>query len=357
MKLRGALLGCGQVSRHHLKAWAQIEGVEIVALYNRTLSKAEERAREYGIGLEHVYGDYLELLGKEEIDFVDIATAPQIHRPQVEAAAAHGKPVLCQKPLAPTIEDALAMIKACDQANVLFSVNENWRWRSWYRRLKKVVDEGRIGRLRYVSVMKHRSATLPGLDGSPPPLVAEPSLLDFERLIVYDWGTHLIDLLRFLFGEINDIFVRMDRVSPYFKGEDRALLSLKIGQMIGLIDISWASILPQPDTVNVDVSPENIRIEGDKGTIEVFEDKNLIRVTTEREVIEHLAYEGTPMENYIGSYVAAQRHFTECLRAGKLPETEARDNLKTLIVTLASYESAAQNKVISLEYDELDVWN
>jgi len=293
MQFRGALLGCGQVSHHHLQAWANIDSVEIVALYNRTKSRAEERAREYGIPEDHVYGDYIELLEKETIDFVDVASVPQVHRPMVEAAAARGKHVLCQKPFAPSISDAQTMINVCEKANVMLSINENWRWRVWYRNLKDVLDEGHIGRPRYISVSKHRSATLPGRDGSPPPLVDEPSLLEFERLIIYDWGIHLIDL-------------------------------------------------------------KNVIIEGDNGTIELHEYGKSIRVITENRTFEHKAYDITPLEVYKGSYTAAQRHFIDCLRSGKIPETEAKDNIKTLMVTLAAYESAAHNIVIELDYDELD---
>ena len=357
MQFRGALLGCGQVSHHHLQAWANIDSVEIVALYNRTKSRAEERAREYGIPEDHVYGDYIELLEKETIDFVDVASVPQVHRPMVEAAAARGKHVLCQKPFAPSISDAQTMINVCEKANVMLSINENWRWRVWYRNLKDVLDEGHIGRPRYISVSKHRSATLPGRDGSPPPLVDEPSLLEFERLIIYDWGIHLIDLIRFLFGEIDNVFTRIDKVSPYFKGEDRALLSLDIGGIMGLIDISWASRIIQPDTMNIDILPENVIIEGDNGTIELHEYGKSIRVITENRTFEHKAYDITPLEVYKGSYTAAQRHFIDCLRSGKIPETEAKDNIKTLMVTLAAYESAAHNMVIELDYDELDYTN
>jgi predicted dehydrogenase len=356
MKFRGAILGCGQVTRHHLRAWSQIDDVEIIALYNRTLSKAMERASEFNIPLDHVYGDYHELLDKEDVDFIDIATTPQIHREQVEAVAAHGKHILCQKPLAPTIEDAIAMISICDKANILLSVNENWRWRSWYRNLKKILDEGIIGRPRYVSITKHRSAALPGINGSPPPLTAEPSLLEFERLIVYDWGIHLIDLLRFLFGEITNLHARMGKGSPYFKGEDRAVLSLDISGIMGVIDISWSSIIPQPDTINMDIQPENITIEGDNGTLELREYENVIRIITKGKISDRIAYEGSPLDVYQGSYTAAQKHFIECIKSGQLPETEAKDNIKTLMVTLAAYESAAQNNIIILDYDDVSFW-
>ncbi len=143
--LRGAVLGCGHISPFHLRAWARIEGVEIVALANRTLEKAQARAREFGVPLEHVYSDYRELVERERLDFVDIATAPHIHREQAESAARHGLPVLCQKPLAPSLEDARAMAAACAAAGVLLSVNENWRWSSWYRELKRLMLEGTIG--------------------------------------------------------------------------------------------------------------------------------------------------------------------------------------------------------------------
>ncbi len=351
MTLRGALIGCGQVSQYHLRAWAQIDGVEIVALYNRTVSKAEDRAREFGIPTERVYDDYNEMLDKEELDFVDVASAPNVHREHVEAVAARGKHAFCQKPFAPTMDDALAMISVCDKAGVLLSINENWRWRVWYQDLKEILKSTEIGHIRYVSIVKHRNITLPGLDGSPPVLSVEPHAMEQDRLIVYNWGIHLIDLIRFLFGEVTSIYALMDHVSPYFKGEDRALITLKIEQIMGVIDISWASIIHEPDTMNLDVRPENIIIEGDKGTIELPEHGNIIRVTIDGRASEQKIFEGTPLEAYQASYTAAQRHFIDCLRSGQLPETEAKDNIKTLKATLATYDSVANNQVINLKYD------
>ena len=168
--LRGALLGTGTISYHHLVAWRRVPGVEIVALYNRTVDKARQRAGQFGIDQAHVYDDYEQLLAHEELDFVDIATAPAVHRAQVEAAAARGLQVLCQKPLAPTLEDAQAMIATCQQAGVLLSVNENWRWRAWYRAVKHLLDERRIGSVRYARLAAHYNFTLPRPDGELPRL-------------------------------------------------------------------------------------------------------------------------------------------------------------------------------------------
>jgi predicted dehydrogenase len=344
--LRGAMLGCGHICPFHLRAWAQIEGVEIVALANRTVGKAEARATEFGISLSHVYSDYRDLLEHEELDFVDIATAPHIHRQQVEAAAAHGLAVLCQKPFAPTLEDARVMIAACERAGVLLSINENWRWRSWYREVKRLLDEGTIGRPRYVRIARHTNITLPRPDGELPPLfINQAYTMDMDRLILYEWGIHLIDVLRFLFGDVTSVYARMDRVSSLCKGEDRAHLTLEVGGVTGLIDISWATL----DREERFSQLERVRLEGDAGTIHLLPDQgDTLQITSGGETQRRPAFDVTPEEAYQASYTAAQRHFVECLREGQSPETEASDSLKTLAATFAAYESAARNQVVYL---------
>lgn len=344
--LRGAMLGCGQVSLFHLRAWAQIEGLEIVALANRTVSKAEERAREFGIPLEHVYDDYRRLLDRERLDFVDIATAPDAHAEHVKAAAAYKLHVLCQKPLAPTLDEARAMLAACEEARVILSVNENWRWRSWYREVKRLLDERIIGRPRYARIVRHSDITLPRPDGGLPPLaVKQPYTIEMDKLIVYEWGTHLIDVLRFLFGEASSLYARLDKVSSHFRGEDRALLTLDVGGVTGLIDISWATVTGEVPFSQL----ERVTIEGDGGTLELLPDEgDLLRVTTKSERWQRPAFDATPDEAYQASYTAAQHHFIECLRSGTEPETSARDNLRTLATTLAAYDSAARGEVVHL---------
>ncbi|MCC7355599.1 MAG: Gfo/Idh/MocA family oxidoreductase, partial [Anaerolineae bacterium] len=86
--LRGATFGIGNVSVYQMRAWQVIPGERIAALANRTRARAETMGQEFGIPPAHVYGDYRELLSHETLDFVDIATAPHVHREQVLAAAA-----------------------------------------------------------------------------------------------------------------------------------------------------------------------------------------------------------------------------------------------------------------------------
>jgi predicted dehydrogenase len=345
--LRGALIGCGHISVYHLRAWAQIKGVEIVALANRTKSKAEERAREFGIPMEHVYSDYRELLRNEELDFVDIATAPDIHRMQVEDAATHGVNVFCQKPFAPTLEDAQIMMRSCNQAGVLFAINDNWRWRSWYRDLKRYLQQGMIGYPRYMRIVRHNNLALPlPGDSLPQVFINQSYMLMMDKLIVYEWGIHLIDVMRFLFGEVKNIYAHMDRVSPICAGEDRAIIHLEVGSVSGLIDISWASVNSEKNTSQL----EHVILEGDTGTIELVPNQqDLLKITNKTGTYQQPAYDCSPDEAYQASYTAAHRHFADCLRNGKKPETVADDNYRTLQATFAAYESAAEKKVVFLE--------
>jgi len=346
MKFRGALLGCGQVSKHHLTAWNCIDEVEIVALYNRTVSKAVARANEFGIPVDKVYSDFIELLNTEEIDFVDIATAPEAHHEQVLAAAEAGKHILCQKPLALTLDEVTEMISACKKADVLFMVNENWRWRSRYRELKRLLSKEIIGQPRQIRVTMYSDICLPSLNGEPPPLaLKQPYTAELNKLIVFEWGIHIIDVLRFLFGEVRSVFARMEKTDNYFKGEDRALMVLDVEQVMAVVDISWASpVVKRP-------SSESIYVEGEKGSIVFVHDNQGTLLVQTRDGVELRCKSmphSTPESDYQDSYTAAQRHFVNCLISGKVPETEASDNRHTLLAAFAAYESASRKQVVYL---------
>lgn len=363
--MRGALIGTGSIAPYHLAAWRNVAGVEIVALCNRTIEKARALAERFGIEAAHVYGDVEELLAREsDLQFVDIATAPDLHRAQTEAAAAHGLHVLCQKPLAPSLEEAQSMLAACQRANVLLSVNENWRWRSWYREVKRQLQQGVLGRLHYVRVTNHHSVTLPRPDGNLPPLLERQAYTRaMPRLIVFEWGIHLIDTLRMLLGDPQWVHAHMAHVSPLCAGEDRALILLGFGEVIACLDLSWASHVP-------DALPsllEEVLIEGEGGSLALIPNKGegdcirLVRpLPPERVPPDRVrpwspvvtqawpAHDGDIAAAYQASYDAAHRHFIECLRAGRLPETHAGDNLITLRAAFGAYQSAAENRVVFL---------
>src|SRR5580765_3858042 len=124
--LRFAIIGTGFWARYQLAAWGEVRGAKCVALYNRTLSRAEALAREFSVPA--VYDDAEQLLQREKPDFLDIITDADTHSRFVHLAAAYKTPVICQKPLAPSVAEAEKMMAACAAENVPLSVHENWRW-------------------------------------------------------------------------------------------------------------------------------------------------------------------------------------------------------------------------------------
>jgi predicted dehydrogenase len=363
--LRGALVGTGSIAPYHLTAWQRIPGVQIVALCNRTVEKARTLAERFAVDVAHVYADLDDMLARESnLQFVDIATAPDLHRSQTEAAARRGLHVLCQKPMAPSLEDAQAMLGACQASSVLLSVNENWRWRRWYRQVQQHLSQGALGRLRYVRITSHHNVTLDRADRLEPPLLERQAYTRaMPRLIVFEWGIHIIDTLRMLLGDPHWIHAHMARVSPHCAGEDRALMTLGFGEVVACLDLSWASHTP-------DALPsllEEALFEGDSGSLALIPnrgDGDCLRLTRPLPV-EHApfdrgrawspmvtqvwpAHDGDIAAAYQASYDAAHKHFIDCLRAGRLPETHAGDNLKTLRAVFAAYQSAAENRVVVL---------
>ena len=155
-------------------------GRRCVAVYNRTRAKAEQLAEQFQI--DRVYDDPREMLVAEQLDFVDCITDVDTHPQFVELAAEHRLPVICQKPLAPTLLAAREMAAACQQAGVPLLVHENWRWQTPLRALKRVLEEGPIGRVFRARIQYANS--FPVFDN-------QPFLKELEQFVLTDMGTHI----------------------------------------------------------------------------------------------------------------------------------------------------------------------
>jgi predicted dehydrogenase len=353
-RLRGALVGAGSIASYHMAAWRAIEDVEIVAIADPIHSRAAALAVESGIGDGHLYDGHLSLLEAEaeDLDFVDIATVPPLHREQVEAAADCGVHVLCQKPFAFELADAEFMARHCAERGVRCIVNENWRWRSWYRRVKELVDAGAVGTPHYAAFTCHRDMVLPQADGELPQLLTrQPYTREMSQLIILEWGIHLMDVLRFLLGPVDSVRASTRTISPLVRGEDVALVELAFAAgATGLIDISWASrIRPERRLIRGNVDP--FLLEGDAGSIELdAQSGDVLYLNTGEGTAAEPAHPGlTPAEAYQRSFEACQRNFVRCLREGRHSENEADDNLQTLALALATYEAAAGGRAVALQ--------
>ena len=333
-----AILGTGFWARYQLAAWRELPGVKCVALYNRTLPKAERLAREFEVPA--VYGEAEELLRRERPDFIDIITDVDTHSRFVHLAAAHRVPVICQKPMAPSLEEAERMVATCQAAGVPFLVHENWRWQTPLRTLRQLLDTDPIGRVFRARVTYANS--FPVFDN-------QPFLKTLEQFILTDIGTHVLDATRMLFGEAESLWCRITRVHPEIRGEDVAtvMLGMRSGATV-TCEMSYAS------RVEHDRFPETyVFIEGDRGSVELGPDYWL-RVTTEhgtqsrRVPPPHYAWADPRYDLSQSAGVACHANLLAALRGEAPAETTGEDNLKTLRLVFGCYTSAATGAVVKI---------
>jgi predicted dehydrogenase len=315
------------VTRHHLIAWSRIPKVEVVALYNRNLEKAIDRAREFSI--PKVYTHLLEMFEKEKVDVLDIAVATEAHRECARMAAEHGVAILCQKPMAPTLREAEEMVAEIGE-KVRFMVHENWRFRPQYRQAAKWIAEGMTGPIREFRLLTQSSGLISKTEkGIPFAIERQPFFAHMPRFIILELLIHHLDTARFLLGDMEVVSAQTLRVSLDVIGEDVAHIFLKakngaIGMVSGNLSAPGFPLLPQ----------DRLELIGERSSI-LFDDGTLRLVGEHNETI-HFNFE----EAYQASYNNAIAHFIEALRTDKPFETDRLDNLKTLRLVDEAYHFA-----------------
>ncbi|WP_417258018.1 Gfo/Idh/MocA family protein [Celeribacter sp.] len=335
--MKGALIGCGFFAQNQLHAWRDIEGVEIVALCDRDEERLNASAKAFGI--ERTYTDTAQMYADGGFDFVDIATTVSSHRPLVEMAAQAGVHIICQKPFAETMDDARAMVAAADAAGKTLMVHENFRWQSAIQAALKVVKSGAIGEPFFCRV-SFRS----GYDV----FSGQPYLAEGKRFIIEDLGIHILDIARAFVGDVVQMSATTRRINPAIKGEDVATMLLRHeGGATSVVDCSYAT-QRRPETF-----PQSLlEIDGPKGTVRL-DAGYVLTVQNESETVTDvsppvLPWAEKPWHNIQESVFAIQQHFVDCLKAGKQPETSGADNLKTLALVEAAYQSAEQGRMIEV---------
>ncbi len=337
--LKFAIFGTGFWARYQLSGWTEIPGVECVAVYNRTKAKASALAEEFSIPA--VYDDPDELLQHERIDFVDIITNVETHADLTKRAADRGLPVICQKPMAPDLATARGMAEHCRKQNVPLLINENWRWQAPLREFKRQLDSGVLGRVWRATVIYNCSF---------PVFENQPFLKELDQFILTDIGTHILDVVRFLFGEARSIHAHTHQVHRDIRGEDAATVMLGMASGTTVVaEMSYASRWSRerfPQTFVV--------IEGEDASLELDCDFQ-IKLTTRdgTQISRHpppfFPWADARYDVVHSSIVACQENLLSALNGTGTAETTAADNLKTLELVYAAYDSAASGQVIKLE--------
>ena len=338
--LRFAIFGAGFWARVQLAAWREVGGVECVAIYNRSRAKAEAFARE--LGVPAVYDNAEKLLREVKPDFVDNITVVGGHKPLSLLCAKHRVPCICQKPMAASLKDARAMVAAFAKAKTPFFVHENWRWQTPMRALIETLRSGVIG-----VPFRARLSFLSSFDV----WANQPALRGLEQFILTDLGVHLLDTARACFGEAQSLYCQVHRtLAPAVRGENVATLLMAMGEAKTSVTIELAYAKTPLERERF---PQTLAfVEGPLGSIEVADDYWL-RITTKkgthsrRHAPPRFAWADPSYDLSQSSMVPCHRDLLAALRGERAAETTGADNLKTMELVFAAYQSARKNSVVT----------
>ena len=337
-RLRVGMVGCGYISAMHGHAWLASLDVELVAVCDQDQTRARARAQQWGVA--NVYSDAAEMIARERLDILDIVTRPETHTKLVQLGADNGIAVICQKPLAGTIEEATAMVDYCDARGVRFMVNEMWRYVPSIAEMAKQIQSGAVGTPHYLRTIAGRQAHRPVYSV----YVDQPYFRNMPKLIIYEAMIHWIDSARFLMGNFDSVYARAQKVDPRNQGEDHAIVTYgHVGGSTSLHEASWVTPGGPPDGVGLGDS----LVEGSEGVLHFSRSGGELRLTTVNET-RVLSRHPSWQESYQAGFDRCMGHFASAIRTGAPFNSPGRDNLETLKGIFAAYKSIETGQAVRL---------
>ena len=328
--MRVGIVGVGFMGSAHALSWAKTDA-QIAGFAAETIAEAHPFGDQYGC---KIYPDLQAML--PDVDVVDICTPTHLHYEMVMQAAQAGKDIICEKPLALTVETAQAMVAACRRAGVRLLVGHVVRFFPEYALAKSAVEAGQIGRPAVIHL--HRGSYRPKRP-------AGNWFLDETKSggILMDLMVHDFDYARWIAGEVSSVFARKITIDHPGAGVDYGLAILKHANgTLSHIGGAWAYPPPTFRT--------HLEIAGDAGLIEFDSDdtapiRNLIMkpLTNAPDV----AIPSSPLNE--SPYVTQIKEFYAALLHDQLPRVTAEDGLAAVQIACAAIQSAQTGSAVNLE--------
>lgn len=240
------IAGCGSITKfRHAPEYASNANVHIAGFYNPTIKRAEEMVQLYG---GKVYESYEEMIQDSSIDAISVCSSNIHHASMTIAALEVGKHVLCEKPMANSIEEASLMVEAAQRSGKKLMVGHNQRFAAAHVKAKEILSSGELGRvLTFRTAFSHKGPEFWSADKS----INSWFFKKDEAFIgaLGDLGTHKIDLLRWLIkDEIIEVSAYMstldkrDNEENFVEVEDNVISIMKTKSgIMGTLTFSWTN--------------------------------------------------------------------------------------------------------------------
>lgn len=328
--LRLGIIGTGVAARmlHWPALKALSDRYRIVAVANRTRSKGEAFADMIGLDRSNVYSDYRDLLARDDVDVVDMTLPPELNAQVAAAGAEAGVDIICEKPVAATLEDAHAVAALPVTHGVKVLIAENFRYENAVRHARRLIDSGTVGPPFMISYQWMQ----------PVPHDDEIAARPWRQNPVYaggfltDHGVHMIDVVRYLMGDVAAVHAFGSDRREFLTGFDNAVYNLEF-QSGAIGSIQWSF------TVSSKLAWQ-VQLWSDDATMTVRQDRIILtRNTRPTETLEV----GGP-----SSFVNEFEDFFEAIVNDKTPEMTLRDGVLDLETVLAAHRSIVEKEIVSI---------
>jgi D-apiose dehydrogenase len=346
-RYRAGIIGCGFVAEaYHLPVQRSLKEVETVALADVDELALERQAAKFRISRK--YTSYLDMIGRENLDFVAACVPPELHLPVTRAAAERGVHVLCEKPMASSPAEVAELVRVVKESKIKFMIAENFWWYPDMVAAKRYIDSNVIGDVFHIRVEEFIN------DVDPTYRRAR------DRFLILEQDVHYIDIMRHLArAEVVRVHAVIRKIATQeLAGENFASITMEFDNgLVGRIDECWCSAKGEQFVMRM-------RIDGTKGGIFINALDRPLKIYSEGAGKSGWIYPPTatkPATGHKEGYAApwpvaelrqgtagAYEAFVEYLGAGIEPVTTAEDNARTMEVVFAAYASARDHRVIAL---------
>jgi UDP-N-acetyl-2-amino-2-deoxyglucuronate dehydrogenase len=338
-----AIVGCGHIAKKHAEAIERIERANLVAVCDKVPQAMNEYVKKYGA---KPYENLTDMLSDPSIDVVSICTPSGLHAPIATEAAKAKKHVIVEKPIALTLEDADLIINTCKENNVKLAVVHPNRFRPVVQELKRLMDEGRFGKLSHANATVRWNRNQAYYDQAP-----WRGTKALDGGVLMNQAIHNIDLLIWLMGDVEEVYSMSATRLRNIEAEDvsTGVVRFKNGAL-GVVEAA-TTIYPK----NLE---ESLSIFGETGTA-------IIGGTTATQ-FNHLAIQSlndeetdaiiekvkaNPLEK--SGHQCIIEDMIQAIQEDREPIVNGEDGKRALQLVLAFYESAEKKQRVIIDENNL----
>ena len=337
--IRLAVVGTGYFSQFHYDAWKRLN-VDLVGICSLNKDEASKYSKQFQNC--EVFLDFETMIKTTKPELVDIIVPPLNHLKFIKVAARNKVHIICQKPFTTSINEAKEAISFAKRKRVKIAVHENFRFQPWYMKINEILKTSLLGDLYQVSFRMR-----PGDgQGEKAYLERQPYFQKMERFLIRETAIHLIDIFRFLFGDIKSVFANLSRLNPYIKGEDAGIIFLEfINGIRGVFDGNRLS-----DHIAADrrLTIGEMLIEGSMGTLRLNGNGEIFIRRFGDNIEKKVSYKWIKKGFAGDSVFQCQKHLLDHFLKGEKLINSAEEYLENLKVENFIYKSDLKKKLLEL---------